>query len=312
MYAPIYRALLSTAIFGSAIGAAVPAVLSERDTQVPTVWAPEVGSTYQIILTNSMNLESGLVPNVDIYDLDLYDTDISVIGGLHAAGKKVVCYFSAGTSEDWRADWAEFKEKDKGACLPQWAGERWLNTRSADVWNTMAKRIAFANEKGCDAIDPDNMEIDGYSNENGGGLGLTTRDAATYARKLAAEAAKYGMGMGLKNAQEILGSVRDVVQFAVNEECAANEGDCQSYQGFGKPVYHIEYVNSRSVSSNKLRQACNMDSTFTTVIKTLNLDGWVTFCDGKSYTTPTNYSAPNKGRKDCLNSKSARSLGLVN
>jgi hypothetical protein len=148
----LHSALLSATLLGTALGAAVAPV-----PQKAALWQPTLGSSYQIILTNTMILGSGIAPNVDIYDIDLYDTDVAVIQGLHAAGKKVICYFSAGTSEDWRPDWAEFKEQDKGACLPQWPGERWLNTRSTDVWNTMAKRIKLASEKGCDAIDPDNM-----------------------------------------------------------------------------------------------------------------------------------------------------------
>lgn len=152
MQGHLSRALLSTTLLGTVLGAAVAPAAQKK-----ALWQPAMGSTYQIILTNSMTLDSGLAPDVDIYDLDLYDTDVSVIQGLHAAGKKVICYFSAGTSEDWRADWAEFREEDKGACLPQWAGERWLNTRSPAVWTTMAKRIKLAADKGCDAIDPDNM-----------------------------------------------------------------------------------------------------------------------------------------------------------
>jgi hypothetical protein len=160
-----------------------------------------------------------------------------------------------------------------------------------------------------------NVSADGYSNDNAGGLGLTTSDAVTYIKKLSNEAAKYGMSTGLKNAQEILPQANQYVEFAVNEECAMNSGDCASYSGFGKPVYHIEYTNGRSVSSSELSKFCNTDiPEFTTVIKTLNLDGWVTYCDGSSATSPTSEAPPQKGGKDCggrSDSHSPESLGLA-
>lgn len=66
----------------------------------------------------------------------------------------------------------------------------------------------------------------------------------TYLRKLSAEAAKYGMATGLKNAEELLPQVIPDVQFAVNEQCQM-DGDCAVYNALldaGKPVFHIEYT----------------------------------------------------------------------
>lgn len=45
--------------------------------------------------------------NVDMYDIDLFDTPVSTIQFLQSQGKKVVCYFSAGSYEGWRPDWAD-------------------------------------------------------------------------------------------------------------------------------------------------------------------------------------------------------------
>jgi len=36
----------------------------------------------------------------DWYDIDLFDNSASVVSALHALGGRVVCYFSAGSSED--------------------------------------------------------------------------------------------------------------------------------------------------------------------------------------------------------------------
>jgi hypothetical protein len=64
---------------------------------------------------------------------------------------------------------------------------------------------------------------------------------------MASAAAELGLSTGLKNAQEILTSVIDVIQFAVNEECVtAEDTSCSEYESLlsaGKPVLHIEYVD---------------------------------------------------------------------
>jgi hypothetical protein len=64
---------------------------------------------------------------------------------------------------------------------------------------------------------------------------------------MAQEAARYNMSTGLKNSGSILSQVQDVIQFAVNEECAAM-GECNVYQSFlrVKPVFHIEYTTTKS------------------------------------------------------------------
>jgi hypothetical protein len=81
------------------------------------IWQPQVGSRFQIVLSGVVDIdsESTLVPeHVDIWDIDLFDTDKETIDHLKRMGKKIICYFSAGTSEDWRPDFEEFKAKDQG------------------------------------------------------------------------------------------------------------------------------------------------------------------------------------------------------
>jgi hypothetical protein len=81
------------------------------------VWQPQVGSRFQIVLSAIVDIDSKstLVPDhVDIWDIDLFDTDKATIDHLKSRGKKIICYFSAGTSEDWRPDFEGFKAKDQG------------------------------------------------------------------------------------------------------------------------------------------------------------------------------------------------------
>jgi hypothetical protein len=120
---------------------------------------------------------------------------------------------------------------------------------------------------------------DGYSNQNGGGFSLTQEDSIAFMRKMAGEAAKYGMAIGLKNALDIIPGVTDIVQFAVNEQCAPNSecGTYDSFIGSGKPVFHIEYGDSSSLSS-----FCANGAQFSTVVKHMALDYWALYCDGSS------------------------------
>jgi hypothetical protein len=125
------------------------------------VWRPRVGEQFQIVLSATVdaNRRHGpVVPEqVRIFDVDLFENDRATIRQLKRMGKKVICYFSVGTSEDWRDDYKQIAPKDMGAGLPMWAGEKWLDIRSPAILKLMKKRVRYASRKGCDAIDPDNV-----------------------------------------------------------------------------------------------------------------------------------------------------------
>jgi hypothetical protein len=142
-------ALLSSLLATTAL-ASPAAPLTKRD-----VWQPPVGEKWQIVISGDPNISGG--PNVPTWDIDLFNTPTSTISSLKSSGKKVICYFSAGTSENWREDYGSFQSSDMGAGLPDWPGENWLDLKSDNVWSIMKNRIAIAAQKGCDAIDPDNM-----------------------------------------------------------------------------------------------------------------------------------------------------------
>ena len=88
-----------------------------------TWWRPALTDTWQWQLTGRIN--TGY--DVSIYDIDLFDAADATIAQLHNQGRKIVCYFSAGSSENWRADHDQFVASDMGKPLDGWAGERWLD-----------------------------------------------------------------------------------------------------------------------------------------------------------------------------------------
>jgi len=262
----------------AATPAPLPATPSDKK-----IWQPHSGATWQIVLQQAIKLEpsaTSITPDVDIYDIDLFTNSQSTIDTLHRLGKKVICYFSAGSFEPGRPDSNDFKENDKGKGLDGWPGERWLNLNSDNVRIIMRKRIELAAKKKCDAIDPDN--VDGFDNKNG--LGLTRADSIHFMGFLAAKAQNLNLAIGLKNAGAIIPSVMPAVQFAVNEQCV-QFSDCPTFSAFtnaSKPVFHIEYPSE--VSTDFVPNFCKDSGPaagtegFSTLIKNMNLDGWVQFC----------------------------------
>lgn len=231
-------------------------------------WQPSPGLSWQIQFNGVIN------PNlpVQVYDIDLFDSPQSLIDTLHAQGKKVICYISAGTFENWRPDASRFPAEVKGRKVGGWAGEKWLDIRRLDILQPiMRDRMALAAQKGCDAIDPDN--IDGYTNRTG--FTLKAADQLAYNRMLAAEAHALGMAVGLKND---LNQVPDLVgqfDFAINESCMA-WNECALVSPFiaaGKPVFHIEYQSD-------INSICAVGRSygFSSIKKNTNLDEWAERC----------------------------------
>ncbi|KAK2764487.1 hypothetical protein FQN54_009182 [Arachnomyces sp. PD_36] len=250
------------------------------DGNETTIWQPSVGTSWQIQLLSPIK---GSTVDAEIYDIDLFDNDADVISDLHDEGRKVICYFSAGSYENWRDDEAKFKVSDMGSPLDGWPGERWLDTSSQNVRNIMKSRLQLAKDKGCDGVDPDN--VDGYDNENG--ISLTKADSADYMKFLANATHELNMSIGLKNAGGIIPQVISQMQWSVNEQCV-QFNECDVYSAFiraGKPVFHLEYPkqevnNNTRVSTAAVDTACDNAATkkFSTLIKNMNLDNWSQAC----------------------------------
>jgi hypothetical protein len=175
-----------------------------------------------------------------VYDLDVFDTEAATVDRLHARGRRVVCYISAGSFEAWRPDAAEFPEAIRGAALDGWTGERWLDVRRLDVLGPlMERRMDLCREKGFDAVEPDN--VDGYANESG--FALTAADQLAYNRFLAAAAHARGLSVGLKNDLGQAAELEPDFDWALNESCFEYD-ECHLLKPFtdaGKAVFHVEY-----------------------------------------------------------------------
>ena len=229
------------------------------------IWRPSVGTTWQWQLSG---LPIDLSVDVEMYDIDLFDNDADVVDSLQARGRKVVCYLSAGSWEDWRPDAPDFPDTVLGTPLAEWEGERWLDIRRLDLLGPiMEARMDLCETKGFDAVEPDN--IDGYLNDTG--FPLTYDDQVEYNLWLAEAAHERGLSIGLKNDSAQIADLLPHFDWALNEQCFEFD-ECQALLPFidaGKAVFNVEYaldVAEFCIEANALK--------FSAIVKNLDLDAW--------------------------------------
>ena len=178
--------------------------------------------------------------DVKMYNVDLFDTQTETISALKERGIFVMCYFSAGSHEDWRPDASDFPPDTLGNPMEGWAGETWLDIHQiSDLRPVMEKRMDMALAKGCDGLDPDN--VNGF--ENNTGFPLTYDDQLAFNIFLSNAAHERGMAIGLKNDLSQVGDLVSYFDWILNEECFSYS-ECDQLLPFieaGKPVFVIEY-----------------------------------------------------------------------
>jgi len=205
-----------------------------------------------------------------MYDIDLFDADASVIASLHAKGRAVICYFST-QYENWRPDASQFTASVLGSNLDDWPGEKYVDIRSNVVRNIIASRLDLAVTKGCDGVEPDN--VDEYQNKNG--LGLTAADQLDFNKFIAQEAHNRGLSVGLKNDLDQVSSLVSFFDWALDEQCN-QYSECSSLKPFvtaNKAVFGVEYKGSASSFCPTM-----VTSKFSWLLKDLDLDAKVTQC----------------------------------
>jgi len=269
--------MITITAVGWQMNAYLPLIVNSRSTPTalaspsPTPqswWKPALVTSWQIQFSGE--LVTAL--DVQMYDLDLFDTPQEVFDQIHADGHWVVCYFSAGSWEDWRSDANQFPVSVLGNDLDDWPGERWLDIRQLDILGPiMGARLDLAAQKRCDGVDPDNM--DGYANVTG--FPLTALDQLTYDTWIANQAHARGLSVGLKNDLNQIPDLVSSFDWLLNEQCF-QYNECDLLLPFiqaGKPVFGIEYQGD---STEFCPQANAMN--LNTLKKHLELDAWREAC----------------------------------
>jgi hypothetical protein len=226
---------------------------------VPAVWQPKPETTWAWQLTGTLDK----TVKVEMFDIDLFNETAQDMTELRSQGKVVICYFSAGSYEAWRPDAGDFPASIRGKAMAGW-DELWIDIRDATVRAIMLKRLQLAKAKGCDGVEPDN--VDGYVNETG--FPLQADDQFDYLKYLSDEAHKLGLSIGLKNDLDQVNVLEPYFEWALNESCMARN-ECGVYSAFidaGKAVFHTEYSGDPATicaEAKKLK--------FSTLIKDLDL-----------------------------------------
>ncbi|WWD17708.1 hypothetical protein CI109_102149 [Kwoniella shandongensis] len=229
---------------------------------------------HQGINSPIITTDTGLALDKQIYIVDMVGNSAEQIAGYHQAGKQVVCYFSAGAWEPTRTDARDFLpqcycgkdvtyDNSTGACtgsnandnaIVEW-GDWWLDIHSQEcidnVRSVLTARFDLAKQKGCDAVDCDN--VDSYRGTQK--YGTTAQDQVNHLLWLSSQARARGMGISLKNSGGLVTDVstRQPTQWADSlvaafdfnniESCHA-QNICDLYDPFlraGKPQVQLEY-----------------------------------------------------------------------
>ncbi|KAJ3278818.1 hypothetical protein HK104_001999, partial [Borealophlyctis nickersoniae] len=206
----------------------------------------------------------------------MYDIDMTLasryIPALHARNIKVICYFSAGSYENYRSDAHLFPPSALGAVLDGWPDERWIDTSNPTVRSIMKSRMEYAKQIGCDGVDPDN--VDGYSNTYKASDTTFTLTYATqleYNKWIATTAHSLGLTVLLKNNLAQVKELEPYFDGAVNEQCVDYK-ECEYLLPFvkaGKAVFGVEYNWSEATSGSMCGVATGLG--FDWLLKDLDL-----------------------------------------
>ena len=192
---------------------------------------------------------------IDLYEADGVTPNRRAVQAIHARGGYALCYIDAGSIENSRPDWPQFKAWDDahghsliGKPYSELFPEEFYANLNNDrgqrdfLLSMQEQRMRKCARAGFDAVDPD--VVDAYAagvDETGWEISPATQ--LTFNRALARMAHQLGMAVTLK---ADLGQTRDLVgdvDMAVNEQCFQYD-ECDALRPFaraGKPVFEIEY-----------------------------------------------------------------------
>jgi len=234
-------------------------------------WQPKPGLSWQWQIGNN-EIDTSI--QADVYDVDLY-VDQAIIDELHGLGRKVICYISVGSYEDWRLDKDQFPPEVLGKAYAGWKGEKWLDIRQIDkIAPIMRARLDLCKSKGFDAVEPDNIEI--YTNDTG--FPITYGDQLRYGAWLTNEAHLRGLAIGLKNAPDQVKDLLAYFDFAITEDCfyCGWQEQVVPFIQTGKPVFAAEYTDLGGDFTEYCRKSKELG--FSLILKNRELDAWREAC----------------------------------
>jgi Glycoside-hydrolase family GH114 len=174
----------------------------------------------------------------ELFYLDPQQQDAAALAALQARGGHYLCYLSAGSVEDFRADAKDFPDSAIGNVLNGFPNEHWLDVRDPTVRELMARRVTALAAQGCAGIPPSSLAVHAADT----GFDLTLTDALDYARWLAERIHAAGMSAGLTGPAALTRELWPTFDFGLAIGCV-NGSMCAEYAPFTgakKTVLHIE------------------------------------------------------------------------
>lgn len=228
-----------------------------------TCWVPAPGSAknWDVQLTAPFDVSVQRA----MYDLDLFDVvpspqtlsyadgDLTIPAGalptaiadLHAASTIVVCHVGAGLIDTTDPDAAKFPSALIGATTVNWQNgfdnDRYLDIRSATTLALVEKRLDLAKQIGCDAVEADGID----QSKDSPGFPIAEADVVTYFQKVAAEAHRRTLSVGMKNVWNtptVISELPTIYDWMMVLRCA-EFNDCAKESAFvvaGKAVFGID------------------------------------------------------------------------
>lgn len=268
-FAAVMLAFLS--MFTSTLSPAMDAMSAPAASDA--IWRPKPHMRWQLQYTQ-MPLDLSVA--ADVYKIDLFDNDASVVEALKTRGKKVVCYVNVGAWEDWRPDANRFPRAAMGRDYEGWPGERWLDIRRIDLLSPlMLARFDLCKANGFDGVIFDN--IDSYIQKTG--FRITRAHQLRYVVWMATAARARGLAVGINNNPEQAKQLLPYVDWAQAESCFS-QGWCALLSPFvkaGKPVIVVEYTDDPGKVTSMCRQASTLQ--FTLMVKKRELSAFRQDCN---------------------------------
>jgi hypothetical protein len=203
---------------------------------------PAAGTTF---FWNLQSTPPDLTKNVGAIDMDGFNNTAATVASLHAMGKKVVCYMDVGSYEPGRPDSSQITAAMQGNGVVGWPGEKWLDIRPsgpnyAALQAIMLARFKVCQQKGFDAVEPDNME----AYDNNPGFNITAADQLAYNIWVADTVHSLGMAVFQKNDLDQIPQLISHFDGMLNEECNKYSecGSLTPYVTAHKPVWNAEYT----------------------------------------------------------------------
>ncbi len=231
-------------------------------------WQPKASDNLIWYITYQGNINTEIP--ADVFFLD-GDVSQSVINTLKSRGKKVMCYISVGSLENWRSDFSAFPDDVIGNDYTGWPGEAWLDVSNiAALAPLLRARLDQCQSKGFDGIDADN--VNGYANNTG--FEISKSHAIRFIKWLAVESHSRGLAFSLKNSEDLASEVVNEVDMLQTESCSVYS-NCRAASVIvdaNKPVWMLEYegVNDNWLSACNLANSLGFSAIYRDVLLTGN------------------------------------------